>query len=79
MDYSKFCDWLISDKRLSQRAAKDVVSRCKRISRMLNMDELGNDALELLCTDESFKESSMFIKSQLKRAIVLLHEFKEDK
>ena len=43
MNYDIFLNWLIDEKKLSQRAAKDVVSRCKRICKMLNINEFGGE------------------------------------
>ena len=40
MNYDTFLEWLLTEKKLSLRAAKDVVSRCKRICNMLNISVL---------------------------------------
>lgn len=79
MDFTSFCDWLISEKKMSERAARDVVSRTKRVCRMLNDEEIQDDTLERLYLIESYQDSSMFIKSQLKRAVALVCEFREAK
>ncbi len=67
--------WLIDEKHMSSRSAKDVQSRCGRIYRMLNINELNNKTMEQLLACEQFQESSMFIKSQLKRTVTLYLEY----
>lgn len=78
-DYSDFLNWLIVEKKMNQRSAKDVISRCKRVGKFLNIDELNSDSSEKLLQNEEYKASSMFIKSQLKRAVALYKEFTEGK
>lgn len=75
MDYSGFYDWLISDKKMSVRSAKDVLSRCKRICIFLSIDKFGDNTVEELNSNESFQKQSMFIKSQLRRAVSLWCEY----
>ena len=75
MQYNSFLDWLINTKNISRRAAKDVVSRCRRICNILNVDAIDADTLQSLNNNAEFIEKSMFIKSQLRRAIALWLEF----
>jgi len=70
-----FYDWLVTEKNMSNRAAKDVLSRCKRVCSLLNIQEINNDSLNELLSNENFCSCSMFIKSQLKRAVALALEF----
>ena len=35
MESSELLEWLISEKNMSIRSAKDVISRCGRVRRML--------------------------------------------
>lgn len=67
--------WLMNDKKMSKRAAKDVLSRCGRVYRILEIDHLDDRSLKSLQEAQEFKESSMFVKSQLKRTITLCLEF----
>lgn len=76
MNYDIFLKWLIEEKNLSNRAAKDVVSRCKRICKMLNTDDIKNSTIGALNTNTEFSEKSMFVKSQLRRASKLWIEFR---
>ena len=75
MNYDSFLNWLLEEKSLSERSAKDVISRCKRICRILNINKIESSAIEKLNSNELFLQKSMFIKSQLRRAINLWLEF----
>lgn len=80
MDYDKFYQWLIEEKSLSNRSAKDVVSRCKRIcTKILFVDDLNSETIDLLNSNDEFLNCSMFIKSQLRRAVSLYAEFEGEK
>lgn len=77
MDKEKVLQWLIEDKHMSIRSAKDVLSRCGRVCRMLQISEIDDNTLGKLLECDGFKNSSMFIKSQLKRTVALSLEFSE--
>lgn len=76
MDYDAFLNWLLAETNMSQRAAKDVISRCKRVCRLTKQDLISQDTLNMLNTTEEFNAQSMFVKSQLRRAITLWNIFK---
>lgn len=48
MDPIKLVEWLIEEKQMSTRSAKDVLSRCGRIYRMLGIKALDDNSLEIL-------------------------------
>lgn len=75
MDYQSFYNWLITEKAMNTRSAKDVISRCKRICNMLSADTITVDSLDELNSNEQFCELTMFIKSQLRRAVALWNEY----
>ena len=75
MDTQKLLVWLMDDKKMSKRAAKDVLSRCGRVYRILGVDYLDDSSLMKLQETQEFQESSMFVKSQLKRTVTLCLEF----
>ena len=77
MDTVKFLEWLSSEKSMGARSAKDVLSRCGRVNRLLGVEELDENAIELLKENDAFQNSSTFIRSQLKRAVSLYAEFQE--
>ena len=75
MDFEKLLEWLINEKKMSKRSAKDVISRCGRVYRMLGINILDSGTMEKLQQSDEFRESSMFIKSHLKRTVTLCLEF----
>ena len=77
MDTVKFLEWLSAEKAMGARSAKDVVSRCSRVNRLLGIEELGVDTIDLLKENDEFQKSSTFIRSQLKRAVSLYVEFQK--
>ena len=79
MNTVDFINWLITSKKLSNRSAKDVVSRCKRISKLNNDTELDKVNYEIFINSEVFLSQTIFIKSQLKRAFNLYIEFRKSK
>lgn len=79
MDYSSFLVWLNENKKMSKRAAKDVLSRCKRVGKITKHDVINKETIEQLNASEEFNTKSMFIKSQLRRAVNLLCEYEESK
>ena len=48
MESSELLEWLISEKNMSIRSAKDVISRCGRVRRMLHTDSISSDTLDNL-------------------------------
>lgn len=79
MDYLSFLDWLITNKNMSQRAAKDVLSRCKRVRKIIDDDVINGGTIEQLNASNEFNAKSMFIKSQLRRAVNLLCEYEDSR
>ncbi len=74
-----FYDWLIAKKQLSHYTAKDVMSRCNRVRRIIGKDDLTCDAIENLNASQEFANQSKYVKSQLRRAVALFVEYMEDK
>ena len=73
----EFYNWLVDAKQLSNRSAKDVISKCKRIKNILHTDSLDIFSSEQLLETDDFKRLSFFIKSQLQRALALWKEYVE--
>ena len=78
MDYVVFKQWLQDEKNMSIRSATDVVSRCKRINRMTDEEDINDKTISVLIEMESYDTMSSFIKSQLKRAATLYLEFSKE-
>jgi hypothetical protein len=72
-----FEQWLISVKQMSNRSARDVISRQNRVKKIIASDTIKEDTLELLMANEQFQQLTMYIKSQLKRTVVLALEYQE--
>ncbi len=75
MEYDAFLTWLIHEKNMSVRAAKDSISRLKRVLRLISQDNTDSDTITKLNGNAEFQTLSMFIKSQLRRAVALYQEF----
>mgnify|MGYP004711980779 CR=1 FL=1 len=76
MDYQYFYEWLKNDKGMSERSSKDVVSRLKRVIRMTGLTDINNIKPATIEQSKEYTQLSTFIKSQLKRSVVLYNEFK---
>ncbi len=74
---NEFVNWLMTEKKLSNRSARDVLSRTKRIKRLLDIDIITNTTQKALEEEEAYHNYSASIKSQLKRAALLNLEFEE--
>ncbi len=75
MKYLKFSLWLVNEKSLGDKSARDVISRLRRISSILNKEDLRMISPKELEATDSFQNCSMSVKSQLKRALTLYNEF----
>ncbi len=75
MDYILFKQWLQQERNMTARSAADVVSRCKRISKLLEKDSINENAVSELMKLECYNDMSSYIKSQLKRAATLYQEY----
>lgn len=75
MNYEGFLEWLKTEKNMSDRSAKDTVSRVKRALRIASKDSVDTSTIDKLNAAPEFLKLSMFIKSQLRRAITLYQEF----
>ena len=77
MDDEAFYRWLRSKKGFTNRPARDVISRVRRVDRLIKIPK-GSTAEKLiskLSQRSEFKVLTSSVKSQLKRAIRLLKEF----
>lgn len=77
MNYSEFLTWLLENKNMSIRSAKDVVSRLKRALLIIQCDKLNNRSIQALNSEANFLDLSVSVKSQLRRAISLYIEFQK--
>ena len=75
MNYQEFLAWLETERKMSKRSAKDVVSRLKRVVGLLGSDTLDSTSVSKLNEVAAFDECTMFIKSQLRRSVALYLEY----
>ncbi len=75
MNYSYFKNWLLNNKKFTERSSKDVISRYKRVCKILQTEEITKESIIKLSKMEEFNKNSTFIRSQLKRAISLYLEY----
>ena len=78
LDDGKFQSWLRAKAGLSQKSARDVVSRLRRVARYVDVpDRSSYDEMAYkLSANPQYKRSSVFVRSQLKRAVRLLSDFR---
>lgn len=77
---TKFYEWLIKEKAYSERVSKDVISRYKRAEKILpSFGEVDDYYIFTLEHRADFKELSINVKSQIKKAVQLYAEFQEYK
>jgi hypothetical protein len=77
----EFIEYLIKQKDMQLRSARDVSYRYKRINNMLDID-INENPEEILTNIENSSEFAVlspFVKSQLRRAVFLYDEYQESK
>lgn len=70
-----FNEWLMQEKGFSLKVSHDIASRLKRVQKFLDTDKIHEGSLSGLEAISEFKDLSMSVKSQLRRAIRLYNEF----
>jgi len=77
MESEKFGAWLRRYSGLTDKSAYDVVSRLRRASKLVNVDSKQSveDLLHKLGKQPEFKELTMTVRSQIRRAIRLYRTF----
>lgn len=77
MGETDFYNWLMEKHNLTQKSARDVLSRVKRAGQYVDLKaKLSNEELVFkLSQNLTFQHLKLTVKSQLRRAIHLLKEF----
>ena len=75
MDFANFKEWLITEKGVTVRAASDIPSRLRRIVKLLEATTIDGDTYAILKSNPMYKQYSVTVRSQMKRAITLYLEF----
>lgn len=77
MPFANFNKWLLVEKNITIRSAKDVISRYKRAEKIVGSKYEEGIPLSLLLKNQEYINCSICVKSQLKRAVNLYTEFLE--
>lgn len=77
VDGKQFIDWLVRSKGMSFRSARDVLSRSRRSQNYVDITLPITDAELVFRMTQSpgFDKLTPCVKSQLKRAVILIREF----
>ncbi|MCL6633108.1 MAG: hypothetical protein K6T63_10805 [Alicyclobacillus herbarius] len=77
-DKEPFSKWLMEQKKIGKRSAKDVCSRVRRAARFydLNSSESDDEIVFRVTQHPDFKMLSLNVRSQLKRAVRLYREYR---
>lgn len=72
-----FKEWLVKNKNMQPRSARDVLSRARRVSQYVNvrMAVDDSDLVNLLENNSEFSQLSQFVRPQMRRALILYREF----
>ena len=57
------------------RSSRDVCSRLKRVMNIFNLEEVNEQTIQNLNTNDEFNTFSVSVKSQLRRAVKLYLKF----
>ncbi len=77
MNYKEFLTWLKTEKNMSERSARDTVSRLRRVLRIVGENSVCDNTMMKLNRADEFVTFSMYIKSQLRRSVTLYQEFRK--
>lgn len=71
-----FKEWLKCEKKYTDRSASDILSRIKRVRKILNIKTVEENSEKILEEHDKFKDLSCSVKSQLRKALRLYRDFK---
>lgn len=76
-----FVKWLIKEKGITEKSARDINCRLGRVLRIIDTSKLPKEevAISKLETSPDYADMTLSIKSQLKRSIRLYSEFKKSR
>lgn len=76
---NEFREWLERDKGLSERTSADVISRLKRVDKIVGLNRVEDEGFHTrLSQSKDFATLSSSVKSQMKRSANLLKEYLSD-
>ena len=78
MNMEAFRKWLLKNKGLTTRSAKDVISRINRVSNFEKIEQEKDTLIKKLNKNQEFRNLTVTVQSQIRRAIRLLKEFEKN-
>lgn len=75
----EFKNWLCEQKNYTERSARDVCSRLKRVYLLLHKETIDKKTVDDLEINDEFKGLSMSVRSQLRKSVRLFLEYKNNK
>lgn len=80
MQMYKFKNWVSKKYKMSDKSARDVASRLKRVAKFVDVDLpiTDEELIFRLEITEEFKNLSVTVKSQLRRSVRLYREYKKE-
>ncbi len=72
----EFKNWLCEKKIYTERSARDVCSRLKRVYLLLDKENVDENTIYSLESNNEFKGLSMSVRSQLRKSVKLFLEYK---
>lgn len=75
--YKEFSEWLELNTKLSRYSISSVVSRCKRACKISGDKTVNKKTLKKMEESDIYSSMSIYVKSQMKRAIDLYLKFME--
>jgi hypothetical protein len=81
MNLDTFMSWLIDRNKMKAKSARDVLSRYKRAQKYIedNNKTKIEETIFFMDQNDDFKKLSLFVRSQLRRAIKLHDDFIKQK
>ncbi|MDR6125205.1 hypothetical protein QFZ87_004802 [Bacillus sp. SLBN-46] len=80
MELDLFKEWLEKNTGLKGKSVRDVISRLKRVEKIidLNLNATYEQILEELDKNEEFSNLTTYVKPQIKRAVKLYKKFVQE-
>lgn len=75
MNEKDFLSWLQNENHMTIRSSRDVVSRVKRVFKLIDNNNVSLKTIDELNELDEFKKLTVTIKSQLRRSIVLYIDY----
>jgi hypothetical protein len=80
MNLDLFKDWIENNTGLKGKSARDVISRLKRVEKMIDINKFSTyeEILKELDENREFNTLTTYVKPQVKRALKLYIKFAQE-